>query len=47
VGEADNNLSGTETFNFTSQADAQYILVLTGFETRQGDYSVSIQIQSP
>jgi len=47
VGEADNNLSGTETFNFTSQADAQYILVLTGFETRQGNYSVSISIQSP
>jgi hypothetical protein len=47
VGEADNNLIGTETFNFTSQAGAQYVLVLTGFETTRGEYSVSISIQSP
>jgi hypothetical protein len=46
VGEADVNVSGTETFSFTSQADAQYILVLTGFGRTQGDYPVSLSIQS-
>jgi hypothetical protein len=47
VGGADNNLSGTETFSFTTVPDARYILVLTGFETTQGDYNVSLSFQSP
>jgi hypothetical protein len=47
AGQADNTLSGTESFNFTTQADAKYVLVLTGFEQTAGDYSVSISITSP
>jgi hypothetical protein len=46
VGGADANESGTESFSFPSQVDAQYILVLTGFGRTQGNYSVSISIQS-
>jgi hypothetical protein len=47
MGEADNNLSGTETFSITTQADAKYVLVLTGFHNTQGEYSVSVSLTSP
>jgi hypothetical protein len=47
MGEADNNLSGTETFSITTQADAKYVLILTGFKETQGDYPVSLSFQSP
>ncbi len=47
AGQADNTTSGTETFHFTSQLDAKYVLVLTGFEKTAGDYAVSISITSP
>ncbi|WP_224245381.1 hypothetical protein [Hyalangium gracile] len=47
VGQADENLTGTETFNFMSQPDVRYVLVVTGFEEQSGEYAVSISIKSP
>lgn len=48
VGQSDNTLSGTESFNFTSQLNATYVLVLTGFEKNlRSGYSVSLSIKSP
>jgi hypothetical protein len=47
VGIADNTLSGQETFNFISQSGTKYVLVLTGFETKRMDYTVSVAISSP
>ncbi|MFO0597607.1 MAG: hypothetical protein U0228_20035 [Myxococcaceae bacterium] len=47
VGQADANTSGTESFNFTSQAGQVYVVVLTGFGANQGDYNVTLTITSP
>lgn len=46
AGSADANLSGTESFNFTSQTDAPYVLVVTGFKQTAGSYSASLSISS-
>ncbi len=47
AGAADIGLSGTETFSLSStQADATYILVLTGFRQTAGSYDVSLSISS-
>jgi hypothetical protein len=47
MGESDANTSGTESFSFTTQADARYVLVLTGFGTIRGNYPVNLSFQSP
>jgi hypothetical protein len=47
MGQADNTLSGTETFNFVTVPDAKYVLVVTGFETTTGEYPVSLSLTSP
>ncbi len=46
AGDADDFLSGTETFTFNSQADATYVLVVTGFKETTGGYSASLSISS-
>lgn len=45
VGQADANLSGTESFTFPTQAGAVYIVVLTGFGATPGNYDINISIQ--
>ncbi|MFL5347034.1 MAG: hypothetical protein ACJ8AT_19795 [Hyalangium sp.] len=48
VRQSDNNTSGTESFTFTSQPNAKYVLVLTGFEKQvKSEYAVSLSIKSP
>lgn len=48
VGESDKLTSGTETFTLsTTQADAPYVVVLTGYNTTSGSYSASLSIKSP
>ncbi len=47
VGSADATTSGAETFSFTSQAGATYVVVLTGFGTIAGDYTVTLNFTSP
>lgn len=47
AGSADKFLSGTETFSFTSQADRQYVLIVTGFKETTGGYSYTVSITSP
>jgi hypothetical protein len=46
VGYADENLRGEESFFFNSQADVQYVLVVTGFAELAADYTVSLSISS-
>jgi hypothetical protein len=46
AGWADADYSGTETFNFTTEADAVYVLVVTGFKETRGAYSASLSITS-
>lgn len=46
-GFADSTLSGSETFNFVTQAGLKYVVVLTGFGQQQGDYNVTVTITSP
>ena len=47
MGQSDNTLNGTETFNFVTIPDAKYVLVVTGFETQTGEYPVSLSLTSP
>lgn len=44
---ADDTLSGTESFQFQSQQDAIYVIVLTGFGASAGDYPVTISVSTP
>ncbi|NVJ27468.1 MULTISPECIES: hypothetical protein [Myxococcus] len=47
AGSADKFLTGTETFSFSSQADRQYVLIVTGFKESTGTYNYSVSITSP
>ena len=48
VGQSDNTLSGTESFNFTSQSGAKYVLVVTGYvDQKNVEYAVPLSITSP
>ena len=47
VAGADQNLSGTETFDFHAQTGRRYVVVLTGFKSSPGRYPVSLSITSP
>lgn len=45
---ADANLSGTESFSLAStQTDATYVVVLTGFKETTGSYTATMSIKSP
>lgn len=45
LGSADANLTGTETFNFSSQSGSVYVMVLTGFGPNPGNYDITVTIQ--
>lgn len=47
VGASDDTLTGTESFSVTTQSNATYVLVVTGFKETEGSYSVSVSITSP
>lgn len=47
VAGADKYTGGTETFTLTTQADATYVVVLTGYNKTAGSYSASLSIKSP
>ncbi|NTX39378.1 hypothetical protein HUA78_33575 [Myxococcus sp. CA033] len=47
AGFADDFLRGTESFRFSSQADRQYVLIVTGFKDSTGTYNYSVSITSP
>jgi hypothetical protein len=42
---ADANLTGTESFSFSTQAGTTYVMVLTGFGATPGNYDISVTIQ--
>ena len=44
-GAADANTSGTETFSFSTQQGAVYVMVLTGFGATPGNYDITVSIQ--
>ena len=45
LGAADVNTSGTETFSFSTQAGAIYVMVLTGYGANPGNYDIDVSIQ--
>lgn len=47
VGFADKYTTGTESFSVTTQTNAIYVLVLTGFKQTTGSYSATVSITSP
>ncbi|MFY0568145.1 hypothetical protein ACN28E_30525 [Archangium lansingense] len=47
VGYADERITGTESFSVTTQTNALYVLVLTGYEESRVSYSASVSITSP
>ncbi|MBZ4420597.1 hypothetical protein [Myxococcus sp. RHSTA-1-4] len=47
VASAYTSRPGTESISFSTQADTQYVLVLTGYQEQKADYFVSLSITSP